>query len=132
MIWTRLWKQILVNKCFLFFLAPGVAALAADGAWAEEYLAAEAQGRPLGPDWSAEFLANKPPDWLHREAGAAAALPERQWAQDFLARNEHKEWCVFDCRCRMCLNGAPKSYKVIMFRDVIDTPSIDALYISLH
>ena len=73
--------------------APAVADLAADGAWAEEYLAAEAQARDLGPDWSTEFHSNKPPNWLPKEAGAAA-MPERQWAQDFLARNEHKEWCA--------------------------------------
>ena len=78
-------KQI--HPCLL--LAPAVADLASAGNWAEEYLAAEAQAHTKGPDWSQEFMETRRPP--HGQMVNHAG-PNTQWAQEYLAQNEHKVW----------------------------------------
>ncbi|XP_013412117.1 peroxisomal targeting signal 1 receptor isoform X2 [Lingula anatina] len=65
---------------------PGVADLARQENWAQEFLATE---HPVGLDdhaWSTEFLSEHPPPH------SPETLAETKWAQDYLDQHEHRTW----------------------------------------
>ena len=77
--------------------APAVADLATQQNWASEFLDASttnaAQRDPESHKWTEQFLAARTPASGHI-ADAHIPVESTQWAKDFLASNEHKEWYV--------------------------------------
>ncbi|KAK3104843.1 hypothetical protein FSP39_011457 [Pinctada imbricata] len=61
--------------------APAIAELASSDKWADEFLSADKA--PPGPDWTNEYLAQKPP--LHPPG-------DMKWAEEYLDHTEHRPW----------------------------------------
>ncbi|XP_061189708.1 peroxisomal targeting signal 1 receptor-like isoform X2 [Saccostrea echinata] len=64
--------------------APGILELASNEKWADEFLSSNKE--PMGPDWTGEFLDQKPQQVLPHPAG------DLKWAEEYLDHTEHRPW----------------------------------------
>ena len=73
--------------------APAVADLATQQNWASEFLdASTKRAEHEHGDWTEQFLSTQPA--AGHMVRAQVPVESTQWAKDFLASNEHKEWFV--------------------------------------
>ena len=78
------------SRLYIYFPAPGVAALAQKESWAAEYLEAESKGATAGPpgDWAQEFVNTRPGP----QNQLVARKPETKWAEEYLEHTEAHPW----------------------------------------